>query len=473
MSINPARYAPASNILRTVFGCFLFNCPIALSAEASCKVAVIDGGHSSPINRGESWCNFLNENGYDCTLFPISGPTANLDPFQIILDCSQEWPDSSGLLADQLRAGKTVITWGEAPQALGIQTNTNVQAWIGASTMAVGSGKLFTVALDPIFGPMAPGGEVDDCAAAVCTGLQGSESYSNAIVLALWNFGSGPAGIIRNSWEGGQSFYLPSSFATATPGHSEIMLRIMQIYCRPIPALSIWGVVLLGLLMIIIGTLILRRRMRAIGTALFAFCAAMPLSQAAQIPPQSSILLSDNNGMNELRLNSQNERPFHITRQNVQNAKLVEIDASENLIILWDQIASNGTVSPWYAISLDGAQVDFVTQTSNQLNLRFATFDPAAEGPDVPPSLLADSSNDVYLLQLVAQPITDCRDALESVGTVILAYIPENSLVVKMDTSTKQQALTLGFVRSIAPFHAAYRLEEDLIGELTSETARL
>ena len=73
------------------------------------------------------WCSFLIDGSYDCTVFPATGLTASLGPFQIIMDMSNVWSDTDDLLADQMRTGKDVMACGEAPFALQIHFLSIVQ----------------------------------------------------------------------------------------------------------------------------------------------------------------------------------------------------------------------------------------------------------------------------------------------------------------------------------------------------------
>ncbi len=235
-------------------------CAAVPPAQAGCRIAVIDGGPSSPVNSGQGWCDFLNENGHECTLFPITGPTDDLESYSIVLDCSQQWSDPMGVLPNHLRKGKTLILWGDAPVALGIASDPQVQALVGASGEGIDSSKLLTVATDPIFGAMPPGSEVGDCAASLCTGLLGTEAFASSKPLARFSFGTGLVGIHRNTWNGGRSFYLSDGFTAPSTIQRQLMLRIIETSCAPIPVMSIWGAVVMGVILAIASSLILRRR---------------------------------------------------------------------------------------------------------------------------------------------------------------------------------------------------------------------
>ena len=123
-------------------------------ANAATKVAIIDNG----INpSGTQWCSLLNNNGYECTLFPPSGPTTSLNAFAVVIDMSSEWTDSGHLLADVMASGRGVITRGWAPYYLGIDSDPIVQAWIGANRSSYGTDFFTTTAMDSILGDRPPG----------------------------------------------------------------------------------------------------------------------------------------------------------------------------------------------------------------------------------------------------------------------------------------------------------------------------
>ncbi|MDO8629151.1 MAG: hypothetical protein Q7R41_01550, partial [Phycisphaerales bacterium] len=211
----------------------IIGCALTVPARAATKVAVIDGGSPVPPTEGQHWCGFLNDNGYECTLFPRSGPTETLDPFQVIIDMSDEWSDPTGSLADQMRARKGVITWGSAPGALGLSSNP----WIGANDNVNSCDDLVTLVRDPILGSIPPGIAVAFCGDGPCWSLLDTIGHPDAKILATFPSYCYGIGILRNTWEGGQSVYL---FGHITPGnapplHDDIILSTMRTLSRPIP----------------------------------------------------------------------------------------------------------------------------------------------------------------------------------------------------------------------------------------------
>lgn len=241
--------------LSVVFGCLSFGSASAFGGQS---VAIIDAGSGA----GPYWCFFLEGHGHPCTLFPPEGPTGPLDPFDVIIDMSPLWADPGGLLADVLQAGKTVITYGEAPLALGINSNPTVQAWIGANQYSGGDEDLVTTVTDAILGNISPGTTIADCSTSFCTALRDSSGHVGAAVLAVFvhvPFPK-PIGIMRNFWGNGVSVYLSNAITPGSDGpDDEIILNSVRIQ-QLIPTTSAWGLLILVLGVAITGTLILRQR---------------------------------------------------------------------------------------------------------------------------------------------------------------------------------------------------------------------
>mgnify|MGYP001569059487 FL=1 len=129
-------------------------CALGAPARAATKVAIIDDAVDPP---GTFWCSFLNGNGYECTLFPATGPTQPFDTFAVVIDMSRQWADPQHSLEVFLHTGKGVITWGTAPYALGINNDPVVQEWIGANLASSGTDLYITTATDSILGDRPPG----------------------------------------------------------------------------------------------------------------------------------------------------------------------------------------------------------------------------------------------------------------------------------------------------------------------------
>jgi hypothetical protein len=224
------------------------------SARAVTKVAVIDDGVDST---GSVWCAFLTDNGCECTLFPVSGPTSSLDLFAVVIDMSDEWADSGHLLAEVMNSGRGVIVWGAAAEALGIQTDPIVQGWVGANMLSFGNQSVRTTASDSILGNTPPGTEIANNGKFGGWAIEDTSTHNEAKVLARYNAGSGPIALLRNRLVG-KSVFFSNAFDTFDPVQQQIILgAVEELSVRTIPTTSTWGLVVFGLSAMTGGTIIL------------------------------------------------------------------------------------------------------------------------------------------------------------------------------------------------------------------------
>ncbi len=333
---------------------------------------------------GQNWCNLLIQNGHTCTLFPKEGPTGPLDPFDVVIDLSSDWTDPTGMLIDCMHAGKTVITAYSAPQALGIDTNPSVQAWIGANSSPGGSARLRTTASDPILGGIPPGTVIMDCADSICSALQDTSGHPGAKTLAVFaDTPTQPIGILRNDWEGGLSIFLGD--------YGGILLNAVAARPLVIPTLGAWGLLAMTLGILIAGTIIIRR-VRFNHISQNALSVLLVLFLSGSVAAQANVNSTTANGITYLRLDD--SEPFHSTDNSVGNLRSVAIPHSAGVAVLWEETDDNELREPYYAISLDGSNVDEVRATSYDLQLRYARFDPGDTEPAVHSALVGQTDGE-------------------------------------------------------------------------------
>ncbi len=434
------------------------------------NVAVIEYWDQKPV--GQGWCDFLTNAGHTCTVFPFDGPTAPLDPFHVIINLSYAWSDPTGMLADCMRAGKTVITWDRAPRALGVHTNPTVRAWIGATwdtNSPHGSGPLVTTTVDPILGNIPVGTEVGNCGFAFCSWLNDDPGHPFAKVLARFtNYPQPPPppiGIMRNYWEGGVSVYLSNAIYPGNQLRNEIILNAVAAR-NIIPTVSTWGLLVMALSVLIAGTVVLRRsqKLRCARAVLLLIVACLCMGDTTA---RGEVNSNSQRGATYLRIGL--NEPFHTTDKTIANLRSVSIPNSSGLVVLWDEAAApNGPSAPFYAISLDGSNIDEVQATSYELRLQYAQFDPTVEQPPVPGSLQSEPRSELYIVQFVTQPLSAFRAAVEAQEVTIYDFLPNHSYVVRLPVSARAAVAALPFVRAIAPYHPAYRLEPFLRDNLAA-----
>ena len=106
-----------------------------------------------------------------------------------------------------------------------------------------------------------------------------------------------------------------------------------------------------------------------------------------------------------------------------------------------------------------------------EIKLRFATFDPIADGePAIPDPLGAPAGSDAYLVQFETQPSDEQRGRITALGARLFFYVPDHAYVVRMDDQVRDAVEDLPFVRWVGPYHPAYKLEEALVERLRTPT---
>ena len=144
------------------------------------------------------------------------------------------------------------------------------------------------------------------------------------------------------------------------------------------------------------------------------------------------------------------------------NARFVPLANSATQVATW-----NTGAQQHYGIKVrDNWHI--VENTSYQLKLRYAEFDPTVGSPAVPASLkLADDLQDeepqVYIVQFVTQPIQEYRDAITGLGGTLHKFLASHAYLVRLTTIQKEQVAQLAFVRWIGNYEPAYKIDEALL----------
>lgn len=168
------------------------------------------------------------------------------------------------------------------------------------------------------------------------------------------------------------------------------------------------------------------------------------------------------------RLSLDGGASFHATRAQVSNGRILDLPGSTR-VALWQERTRKG-ITPYYAISLNGKNVDAVREASYEVMLKYGTFDPRVAVPSVEPALKADSTNHIYIVQFHSQTLDEYRDALKSAGAKIHYYLPHHSYIVSMDDESVAEVKSMDFVRWVGAYEPAYRTEPEILQRLRNRT---
>jgi subtilisin family serine protease len=261
---------------------------------------------------------------------------------------------------------------------------------------------------------------------------------------------------MRNYWEGGVSVYLTDLIRPSSSRTSWIILNAVEAR-NTIPTLNGWGLLALALGMGAAGTMVLRRRRSLPRSRATPLALLGALLAAGPATVQGDVTTTQENGVTCLRIGV--GEPFHSTDKTVANLRSVAIPNSAGVGVLWEEIDANGRREPFYAVSLDGSNVDEVRATSYDLELRYARFDPVVWQPAVPTSLLAPADGELYVVQFITQSLSEFRSAIEAQGATIYDFLPNHAYIVRIPAQARAGVAGFPFVRAVVPYHPAYRLE--------------
>lgn len=199
-------------------------------------------------------------------------------------------------------------------------------------------------------------------------------------------------------------------------------------------------------------------------SAIFAVTA--PLASPATMSRQGVDLIRSG-GRIELRLTDGGT--IRTTTAAVSNIRTISFGTSSTKVILWDE-RSPRKVAPFYAISLDGEEVNRVQEATNTINLVYKQFDPLQGMPAIADRFRAKSDNSLYIVQFLTQPLDEYREAIRAAGGEIFHYMPNNAYLVRMSESSKELISNMSFVRWIGNYEPAYRTNESVRTELIKGT---
>ncbi len=112
------------------------------------------------------------------------------------------------------------------------------------------------------------------------------------------------------------------------------------------------------------------------------------------------------------------------------------------------------------------AQQPATNQDASLLRLRYATFDPAVEQPELHPALAARSGESLWIVQSQGLPTDAFRDAIQTFGGEVHGYLPHNAYVVRMSADASREVAAHRTSRAVIPYHPAFRLEEFLLDHI-------
>lgn len=154
--------------------------------------------------------------------------------------------------------------------------------------------------------------------------------------------------------------------------------------------------------------------------------------------------------------------------QTTPNINEIRVPGKASIARVWSEKEADGSLSHFYTLSLDGKTFTEPIKTDYDLRLRFERFDPTVDRPEVPDLLRASEGNRLMIVQYWTQGIEDYRETIRELGGEVHMFLANHSNVVEMDLATLRDVRELPFVRSVTPFHPAFKLEEELLESIAA-----
>ncbi len=156
--------------------------------------------------------------------------------------------------------------------------------------------------------------------------------------------------------------------------------------------------------------------------------------------------------------------------QQSQGVRDIRIPGKPSFARVWTVPGSNGPETN-YTLSLDGKITATVKNANYDLLLRYQRFDPVADRPSIPAQLQANSDNRLMIVQYWTQGIEDYREAIRDLGGEIHLFLANHANVVELPSSAVDSVRGLSFVRTVVPFHPAFKLEEELLNAIQDQAS--
>ncbi len=128
---------------------------------------------------------------------------------------------------------------------------------------------------------------------------------------------------------------------------------------------------------------------------------------------------------------------------------------------------------PWSAFSLDGGRSwNEARPLETDLRLRAGTVRHGKAMPAIAAGLALPAAGRVFLVQFHTLSLPQWRDELAEAGAQILAFVPYNAHLVRIEPGAVAAIRGLQFVGRVEPYHPSYRVEAELLDWLESAAAR-
>lgn len=154
---------------------------------------------------------------------------------------------------------------------------------------------------------------------------------------------------------------------------------------------------------------------------------------------------------------------IRVTTRPILNARLMSLAQQDTQVAMWDERRADGSIASMYSASLEGRAYSMPTEVSNQIRIRAGEFDPSVQQAAVPAELEAQPGNRMFMVQFATAFLPAYAAEIEALGGTVRRFIPDNAQLIELPADAVPAVEALPFVRGVAAYHPAYKLDEQIL----------
>ncbi|MBL8990575.1 MAG: hypothetical protein JNJ48_03235, partial [Phycisphaerae bacterium] len=135
-------------------------------------------------------------------------------------------------------------------------------------------------------------------------------------------------------------------------------------------------------------------------------------------------------------------------------------------VAIWRTAAQGGGTTEVFAFQRTGQVWSEPRALDGRIMLRFGVFDPLGKAPALPAGLSQPATGDgAYIVQVHGQLLPEFLADIRSLSAGEPAFLPHAAVIVQLSDAARATLATRPYVRALARYQPAYKLDESLLVE--------
>ena len=151
----------------------------------------------------------------------------------------------------------------------------------------------------------------------------------------------------------------------------------------------------------------------------------------------------------------------------ILDPRWIAVGSSDTRLAVWSEGGERSAARRFYRVALKGGAWSRLRETSYEIKMQRAEFDPLVDAPDFEDSPLS-AAGKLFLVQYVTQPLEAFHRRIEGLGGRVRRFVAKHAEIVELSPAARVALESEPFVRWIGPYHPEYRLDPQLLSALSS-----